>query len=386
MLDFEYSIPTKVFFGKEKIEELAGEIKKYTNRVLFAYGGGSIKMSGLYDKISKILEGNKIVYKELSGIKPNPRIESVREGIKICREHKLGLILAVGGGSVIDCAKAVAAGFYYRGDSWDLYSKRIQPEEALPLGTVLTIAAAGSEMNGNSVISNEATQEKLVVASSLLRPKFSILDPAYTFTVPGEQTAAGVVDIFSHILEQYFSLVKGSFVQDRLAEALLKTCIEYGSLAIAEPKNYEARANLMWASSLALGGLLSYGKTGDWSTHYIEHEVSAIYDITHGVGLAIILPHWMEYVLDEERLYKFIEYARGAWGIEGESSFATARKGIEKTREFFKTLGMPGSLREAGVSGDRLEEMAQKATAHGELGSFRKLQRGDVLKILKAAF
>ncbi|MCK5491862.1 MAG: iron-containing alcohol dehydrogenase, partial [Candidatus Omnitrophica bacterium] len=249
-----------------------------------------------------------------------------------------------------------------------------------------TLAATGSEMNGNSVVSNADTKEKLVISSDLLRPRFSVLDPTYTFSVPQNQTAAGVVDIFSHVLEQYFSPIKEAFLQDRLAEAILKTCIKYGPIALKEPENYESRATLLWVSSLALNGLLSYGKIGDWATHYIEHEVSAIYDVTHGVGLAILTPHWMEYVLKESTTNKFYEYAKNVWGVEGSNLNKVSQEGIIKTKEFFYSLGMPSTLQEIGVKQDSLEEMAKKAIIFGDLGSFQKLNKDDILNILKNSF
>ena len=291
MLDFNYAISTKIFFGKNKIEKLGEELKRYGKNILFVYGGGSIKKNGLYDSVTNIFTRNFIVYHELSGVQPNPRITSVRQGIKLCREHNIESIIAVGGGSVIDCAKTIATGVYHQGDPWEMFLLGDSTiKKALPIGTILTVAGTGSEMNGNAVISNEETEQKLAIHHDLLRPKFSILDPTYTFTVPKNQTAAGTVDIFSHILEQYFSPTKDAFVQNRLAESLLKTCIYYGPIALKEPTNYEARAQLMWTSSLALNGLLGYGKITDWATHGIEHAVSAAYDVTHGVGLAILTP------------------------------------------------------------------------------------------------
>ncbi len=386
MLDFNYYIPTEVFFGRNKIGMIGKEINKYGNRILLVYGQESIKINGLYNEIIKILNDNGIVYKELSGVKPNPRIDSVRKGIEICKQNDLEFILAVGGGSVIDCAKAISAGFYYKGEPWDLFLRKAQILNGLPLGCVLTLAATGSEMNGNSVVSNADTKEKLVISSDLLRPRFSVLDPTYTFSVPQNQTAAGVVDIFSHVLEQYFSPIKEAFLQDRLAEAILKTCIKYGPIALKEPENYESRATLLWVSSLALNGLLSYGKIGDWATHYIEHEVSAIYDVTHGVGLAILTPHWMEYVLKESTTNKFYEYAKNVWGVEGSNLNKVSQEGIIKTKEFFYSLGMPSTLQEIGVKQDSLEEMAKKAIIFGDLGSFQKLNKDDILNILKNSF
>ena len=387
MLDFNYAISTKIFFGKNKIEKLGEELKHYGKNILFIYGGGSIKKTGLYDSVTNIFKKNSIVYHEFPGVQPNPRISNVRQGIKLCREQNIESIIAVGGGSVIDCAKTIATGVYHKGDPWDLFLLGDSTiKKALPIGTILTVTGTGSEMNGNAVISNEETEEKLAIHSDLLRPKFSILDPTYTFTVPKDQTAAGTVDIFSHILEQYFSPTKDAFVQNRVAESLLKTCIYHGPIALKEPTNYEARAQLMWTSSLALNGLLGYGRIADWATHAIEHTVSAAYDIAHGVGLAILTPYWMKYVLSEETIDKFVEYAQNVWAIKGRNDFAVARKGIEKTREFFISLGMRKILRDVGVQENKLEGMAEKTVLYGEIGKFKKLGKSDVLAILKNAF
>jgi len=388
MLDFTYNVPTKVFFGRDKLGSIPSEIKEYSQRVLLVYGRSSIKKSGLYEKIVKILKDNGISYEELSDVQPNPRLKSVVKGIALCRANKLGFILAVGGGSVIDCAKAVAAGAVYDGNPWDFFSRDAEITKSLPLGCVLTLAATGSEMNGYAVISNEQTQEKLAAGANILRPKFSVLNPEFMFSLPKEQTASGVVDIYVHVIEQYFSNTAGTYLQDRLAESFFKTCIDYGPLAMKEPKNYEARANIMWSSSLALCGLLSYGKLGDWSTHAIEHAVSAVYDVTHGVGLAIIAPFWMEYVLSETTVDKFTDYAENIWGlsVEREDKFTLAKQAITKTRDFFTSLGMPKSLAEVGVEESKLPILASKATAFGDIGNFKKLNTNHVLAILKAAF
>jgi alcohol dehydrogenase YqhD (iron-dependent ADH family) len=258
--------------------------------------------------------------------------------------------------------------------------------DALPIGTVLTFAGTGSEMNGNAVISNKKSEQKLAIHCDFLRPRFSILDPTYTFTVSKEQTAAGAVDIFSHVLEQYFSPTLDAFLQDRLAESILKTCINYGPVVLNEPTNYNARAQLMWASSLALNGLLGYGKITDWATHGIEHAVSAMYDVTHGVGLAILTPFWMEYVFNKENMNKFVEYARNVWTVEEKNDLETAKKGIEKTREFFTNLGMPNRLRDVGVKEMRLLDMAEKTVLYGTVGKLKKLEKQDVLAILKNAY
>ena len=385
MLDFEYYVPTRIIFGRDRIKNLSSEIRKYADRVLVLYGGGSIKRFGLYEKVIKILDQDDIFYCELSGVKPNPRIKQVRKGVDLCRENNLKLILAVGGGSTIDCAKAISAGACYEGDPWDFFIGKSDVKEALPIGSILTLSATGSEMNGNTVISNEEVQLKLPLHSELLRPRFSILDPMYTYTVPEIQTAAGTVDIFSHICEQYFSPVKDTYVEDRLAEALFKTCIKFGPVAVKEPDHYDARANLMWASSLALNGLISCGKPGDWATHFIEHAVSAVYDVTHGVGLAILTPHWMEYVLEKDTLWRFVEYAKNVWDLDSDDELELAREAITKTREFFSELGMPCNLSEVGVDDSRIADLVDKAMLLPEIGVYKKLNRNDVRKILEMA-
>ncbi|WP_096636223.1 iron-containing alcohol dehydrogenase [Clostridium cochlearium] len=386
MLNFNYSIPTKIFFGEGQIEVLGKEVKKYGNNVLLVYGGGSIKKNGIYDEIVKIFKENNINFWELSGVEPNPRITTVRSGIKICRENNIDFILAVGGGSSIDCSKVIAAGYYYEKDPWDIVLDSSKIENAIPLGTILTLSATGSEMNSGAVITNLETNEKLGTGHPSMAPKFSILDPSYTFTVPPKHTAAGIADIMSHTFENYFSKTKEAYLQNRMAEAILKTCIKYGKIAMEDPENYEARANLMWASSLAINGILSYGKKTIWSVHPIEHELSAFYDITHGIGLAILTPYWMEYVLDDSTLDNFVEYGINVWNIDDkEDKYAIANKAIEKTREYFKSLGIPSSLREVGIGEEKLEKMAKAATRRGTIGDFKPLKEDDVLKIYKSA-
>ena len=387
MLNFRFETPTAILFGSGQLENLAAEILKYSDRILLVYGGGSIKKTGLYDKITGILNQNNIFFRELSGVQPNPRVTSVREGVKICREHQLGFILAAGGGSTIDCSKHIAASVKYEGDPWDLVIKRISIPEPIPIGTILTLAATGSEMNAGAVISNDETREKLPYRDDRLKPRFSILDPVLTYSVNRKYTAAGVADIMSHIFEQYFSEEKGTDISDRLAEAMLKVCITYGPVAIEEPENYTARANLMWTSSLALNGLIQMGKGwGDWATHIIEHELSAFYDITHGEGLAIITPFWMNYVLDESNARKFAELGRNVWNISEENDLEAARKTIRKVREFFQSIGLPVSLSEVGIHDEKLEEMSANAVRFGGYtGTYKKLRKEDVLIILKTA-
>jgi alcohol dehydrogenase YqhD (iron-dependent ADH family) len=386
MLKFDYSIPTKIFFGKNKIKVLPKEIKKYGSKVLLVYGGGSIKRNGIYDDIVKALKENSIEFWELSGVEPNPRITTVRKGVDICREHKIELVLAVGGGSSIDCAKVVAGAYYYEGDAWDIVKNPRKITKVLPVASVLTLAATGSEMDTFAVISNMDENEKLGTGHPDMAPKFSILDPTYTFTVPRNQTAAGTADIMSHIFEAYFSSTKEAFLQDRMAEAMLKTCINYGKKAIDEPENYEARSNLMWVSSLAINGLLSYGKNSNWVAHPMEHELSAYYDITHGVGLAILTPFWMKHILDDSTVDKFVEFGKNVWNInEDKDKYDIANTAINKTREFFNTLGIPSRLSEVGIDESKLEEMAKKAVRYGQIGSLKPIDSTGVLEIFKAA-
>lgn len=388
MKNFNYSIPTEIFFGKGQIGVLGEQIKKYGTKVLLVYGGGSIKRNGIYDKAVSILKENGIKYWELPGVEPNPRIESVRKGAEICKENDIELVLAIGGGSSIDCAKVIAAARYYDGDPWDLVLESDKISTVLPIASILTLAATGSEMNSGAVISNLQTKEKLAVEHPNMNPKFSILDPTYTFTVPANQTAAGTAGIImSHIFEVYFDNTKEAYLQNRMAEALLKTCIKYGKIAVKEPTNYEAKANLMWASSLAINNLLSYGKEPWWSVHTMEHELSAYFDITHGIGLAILTPHWMKYVLDDYSVEKFVEYGVNVWEIDkNQDRYKIANEAINMTREYFISLGIPATLREVGIEEDKLEEMAKQATRWGDLGSFKPLKTQDVLNIYKAAY
>ena len=386
MLNFDYSIPTKVFFGKGKISVLPAEIKKYGSKVLLVYGGGSIKRNGIYEDIVNRLKENSIDFWELSGVEPNPRITTVRKGIDICKKNKIDIVLAVGGGSSIDCAKAIAAGYYYEGDAWDIVKDQNKISKILPIASVLTLAATGSEMDIFAVITNMDTNEKIGTGHPDMVPKFSILDPTYTFTVPKNQTAAGTADIMSHIFEAYFSSTKEAFLQDRMAEAMLKTCINYGKKAMDEPENYEARANLMWASSLAINGLLSYGKHRNWVVHPMEHELSAYYDITHGVGLAILTPYWMKYILDDSTVDKFVEFGVNVWNIDSnKDKYDIANTAINKTREYFDLLGIPSRLSEVGIGEDKLEEMAKQSVRKGKRGSLKPIDYEDVLNVFKAA-
>ena len=386
MNNFNFYAPTKILFGKGQIENLGKEIIPYAKKVLLAYGGGSVKKSGLYDKTVSILNQNGIDFFELSGIEPNPKIESVREGVKLCRENKIEAIVAIGGGSVIDCAKAISAAVGYEGDPWELILDNSLITSAIPIFTVLTLSATGTEMNGNAVISNMETNDKKALKSVLVKPVCSVLDPEYTCSVSPWQTASGTADIMSHIFEVYFSNAKGALVADGIAEALLKVCIDCGEKAFNNPDDYEARANLMWASSLAINGLTAAGKAGEpWSCHAMEHQLSAYYDITHGAGLATVTPSWFRFILSENTVDKFVQYGINVWGIDKNlAPFDIANKAIEKTEEFlFNTLKLPRTLKEYGIDETHLEDMANKAAAEYLDKAIVPLTAKDVLKIYK---
>ena len=382
MNNFDLYLNTHVFFGREATSNIPQNINCYGNRVLMVYGGGSIFKNGVYEEVTTILQNGGIEYIELSGIDPNPRIASVREGAKICKENNIDVVLAVGGGSTVDCAKAIAAAACYSGDAWDLVLDKSKVTKALPIFVVLTVAATGSEMDCGAVISNPETKDKYDFDSPWMRPSCAFMDPTHTFTVPKKQTAAGTVDIMSHVLEAYFSRAQG-FMQDRIAEALLKTCIVNGNIALDNPTDYDARANLMWASSWAINGLTSCGKGQAWSVHQIEHMLSGYYDITHGVGLAILTPVWMEYVLDESSVDKFAEYAKNVWDVDDNDKWNAAREGIRKTRECFTSWGMPTKLSELDIDDRYFRDMAQKAAVRGLDSAYKPLFEEDIVNILK---
>ncbi|MBR1918832.1 MAG: iron-containing alcohol dehydrogenase [Spirochaetales bacterium] len=385
MYDFRFAVPTTIYFGKGQIKHL-DEVRASGSRVLLCYGGGSIRRSGLYDEAVAILKKAGVEIFELSGIEPNPRIESVRRGAELCRENEIDSVLAIGGGSTIDAAKVIAAAALYEGDAWDLVIHPERIERALPIYSVLTLSATGSEMDPFAVISDMSKNEKWGTGGEALKPTMSILDPCYTFTVSRKQTAAGTADMMSHTFENYFSF-ESAYVQKRLAEGLLKTMIKYGPIALEEPENYEARANLMWAGSHAINGLVSEGCSPAWCVHPMEHELSAFYDITHGEGLAILTPVWMRYILSPETAPYLAEYGRNVWLIEGEDDMKVASEAIDRTAEFFfVTMGMPKNLRAVGITEQvNFEKMAQKA-AEGSRGSFVPLSKEDIEKIFKAAF
>lgn len=386
MINFTFQNPTKIIFGKGTESKVGYESQKYGTKVLLHYGGGTIKRTGLYDKVVQSLEASGMTIFEFGGVQPNPRLSLVREGIEICRKNRISFILAVGGGSVIDSAKAIAAGVPYDGDVWDFYTEKAKIKSALPIGVVLTIPAAGSESSTGSVITNEDGWYKRPTGSSFIIPKFAIMNPELTYTLPPYQTAAGAADMMAHIFERYFTNEHNVDLTDRLSEAALKTIIKNVPIALKEPTNYAARAEIMWAGTIAHNGLLGTGRIEDWATHDIEHELSGIYDITHGAGLAILFPAWMKYVYKQD-INRFAQFAIRVWDVEPDFNNLenTVLEGIKKTKTFFKNIGLPTSLVEANIPEDRFEEMAMKATEVHPLGSFVKLEKEDVFNILKLA-
>jgi alcohol dehydrogenase YqhD (iron-dependent ADH family) len=385
MENFHLTMPTDIYFGKDSIKKLTKELSQY-KRILLVAGSGSIKKNGVYEKVIEQLNMMKAKWVELFGVVANPDIEKVREGIKIIKENDLQFILAVGGGSVIDTAKAIATGFYYEKDPWELFYDERKVQKALPIGVVLTLPATGSETNGNSVISNRSTKEKLAIHNDILRPKFAILDPEFTYTLPPIQIAAGAADILAHVFEQYFSNSK-AYMIDRISESIMRTVIKYTPIALKEPESYEARGEIMYASTLALNGLLSSGKTTDWATHVMEHEVSATHDITHGVGLAILFPKWMKYCYDEKRSEKYKEFAKNVWEIDEKQAFDAAMMAIEATSKFFKDIGLPASFSELNIEKKYIDIWTDSIVKRRKsIGSFKVLFEKDIKEIYKASF
>ncbi|MCL4384907.1 MAG: iron-containing alcohol dehydrogenase [Actinobacteria bacterium] len=386
MENFVFQSPTRIIFGKGSEEEAGKETKKFTNKVLLHYGGQSIKKFGLYDKVIKSLKNENIEIFELGGVKPNPRLDLVYEGIKICRQKNINFILAVGGGSVIDSAKAIAAGVKYDGDVWDFYISDKKAPQFLPVGVVLTIPAAGSETSNGSVITKEDEKLKKAYVDENMRPVFAILNPELTFTLPKEQTLYGISDILAHGLERYFTNSKNVDFSDRLIEGAFKSLIKNTYIVLEKPLDYAARAEIMWIGLLIHNGILGMGRIEDWGSHMIEHEISAIYDIAHGAGLSIVFPAWMKYVYKHD-INRFAQFAVRVFGAEtyfGEEE-RMALEGISKLRNFYKEVGLPVSLKDVNIPDTYLEEMAKKCTADGPVGKFVELEEKDVLSILKLA-
>ncbi len=385
MNNFIYDIGTKVYFGKDQLEHLGPEIKKYGKKVLLTYGGGSIKKVGLYQRVVEELTKAGLEIFELANIEPNPRVTSVNKGADICKKEDIDVLLAVGGGSVIDCTKVIAAATYYDGDAWDIMLNKVDVKKALPIFTILTLSATGSEMNPNEVITNLETNDKIGLAFPPLRPKVSFLDPTLTYTVSKYQTACGSADILNHILEVYFNMDNDLYMLDTVMEGLMKTVIKYAPIAYHSPDNYEARANLMWASSWAINGFVSGGKTHDWTCHPIEHELSAYYDITHGLGLAIITPKWLEYALNETTASKFKQFGVNVFNIDEKlDAMEVAKLSIAKLKQFlYEDLHLDDSLSKLNIGDEKFEIMAKKACQYDSIKGFVTLYPKDVEKILE---
>lgn len=388
MENFAYYTPTKVVFGKDEEKNVGKLAKDFgAKKVLIHYGGGSAVRSGLIDRIKTSLSEENIAFVELGGVKPNPRLSLIYEGIKLAKENGVDFILAVGGGSVIDSAKGIGYGVANPDieDVWDLYIGKKKTQKCAPIGVVLTIAAAGSEMSSGSVVTKEDEQLKRSYGCDNARPKFAVMNPELTYTLPKYQIACGVVDIMMHTMERYFSPVGNLELTDKIAEGLLKTMIKYGKLSLENPTNYEARAEIMWASSLAHNGLTGCGGIGDWSTHQLEHDLGGVYDIAHGAGLAAVWGSWARYVY-KENPRRFAQFAENVFGIEKVGADEEmAIKGIEAMENFYKEIEMPISISETGInlSDEDVEMLAEKCSNNGTryIGSFKKLFKEDMAKI-----
>ncbi len=370
MENYVHAIPTKLYFGKGVTARLAEELGRFGKNVLLVYGGGSIKRSGLYDSVLSALRDGGFAVSELSGVEPNPKIGTVARGAEICREKAIDVILAVGGGSTIDCAKAVAVGTFYDGDLWEMILQPKMGRKALPLVDIVTMSSTGSEFDPIAVISNPETNEKF--GAGLLYPTVSFCDPVNTFSVPPLQTASGAIDIMSHIMEDYFSGTPDSDLAEGIAETVLKSVIKNLPIALKEPDNYSARANLMANAAVACSGIPRYGKRhSGWPCHALEHELSAYYDITHGVGLAILTPRWMRFVLkkDPSVRWRFVKFARNVWGLGGDNEDALALAGIDALERFFRESGVPMTLTELGIGTEHFTDMAVHADARGRLSN-----------------
>lgn len=388
MENFTFHNPTKLFFGKGQLDVLSEEVKPYGNKILLVYGGGSIKRNGIYEQVIQQLKTLDAKIYELPGVEPNPRITTVRKGVEICKREGIEFLLAVGGGSTIDCTKAIALGAKTDADMWDVINQKAKANEALPFGTVLTHAATGSEMNSNFVITNWETKEKKNGGSIHTFPKFSILDPVHTFTVPKEQTVYGIVDMMSHVLEHYFHRAENTPVQDRFCESVLKTVIETAPKLLDDLNNYEYRETILYCGTLALSRILNMGYRGDWATHNIEHAVSAVHDIPHGGGLAILFPNWMRHILDEETAPRMKQLAINVFDIEeeGKSDEQVALEGIKALRAFWNSLGAPSRLADYNIDESTIEEMAEKTvTPIPKFGRFKRLYKEDSMAILRAS-
>ena len=392
MKDFNFYAPTEVVFGKQSEEQVAQLVKRYGGKkVLIHYGGKSAKRSGLLDKMEALLKEAGIPYVMLGGVVPNPRLSLVREGIELCRKEQVDFILAVGGGSVIDSAKAIGYGVPYEGDVWDFWLGKDAPKACLPIGAVLTIPAAGSEMSNSCVISNEETGLKLGINSNLCRCRFCIMNPERTFTLPPYQTAAGATDIMMHTMERYFTVHEDMTLTDGIAEALMRTVKDCVFDVLRDPEDYRARAQIMWAGSLSHNDLTECGTCKDFATHKLEHELSAMFDVTHGAGLAAIWSSWARFVLPGHES-RFARFAVNVMGVDNDftNPERTALKGIEAMEQFYHAIGMPVGIKELigrTLTDDEIKELARKASRDGKLklGNIRVLERPDMEEVFRLA-
>ena len=386
MQNFDYMTPTRLIFGKGAVEKLADAIRPYGKRVLLAYGGGSIKKSGLYDKVKALLADFDIF--ELSGIQPNPKYDpSVLEGVRLCKENNIDIVLAVGGGSVLDCCKAIAAGAKHDGDVWDLITGARPTVDALPVADILTLAATGSEYDAFAVISRTDTNDKIGYFSPKVYPVFSILDPELTFSVSKKQTAAGCADAMNHVIEQYFA-ADTTLLNDGICESMLRSLMANARACLANPEDYRARAEMMLACTYGCNGILALGNAySGWPCHGMEHALSAYYDITHGEGLAIITPHWMRHILSEKTLPRFVKYGVNVFGIDATlPPCEIAEKAIQATHDFFASIGIPMTLREVGIDESRIDEMARHVVDGWDLeNAWVPLTVADVAAIFRAS-
>ena len=393
MLNFDLYTPTRLLLGKGEENAIGALLKPYASKILLHYGGGSIKASGLYDRVTASLRESGVAYVELGGVVPNPRLALVHEGVELCKKEGVELILAVGGGSVIDSAKAIAAGMYYPGDVWEFYEEGKEIDRALPVATILTLPAAGSETSGDTVITNEAKQMKIGHKSPQLRPLLSIMNPELFYTLPKNQIANGIADIMSHVMERYFTNTTQTDFTDGLCETVLKTVLKYGPAVFTNPADYDAWSEVAFAGTIAHNGLVGMGREQDWACHMLEHELSAIYDVAHGAGLAAVTPSWMRYVY-KENVSMFFQFAVNVMGVSPDfrEQEKTAIEGIDRLEKFFISLGLPSTLRELGIDESKLELMAKKANgiAYGAefehtIGGLKKLNWQDSLAILQMA-
>jgi len=385
--NFVFHNPTRVIFGKDTIRQVGAEIRQHgVQKVLLMYGKGSIFQNGVYAAVTASLKEQGIEYIELGGVQPNPVLSKVREAISLARENQVQGILAVGGGSVIDSAKAVALGFYYPGDVWDFFEKKVAVKQALPIFTVLTLSATASEMNHFAVITKDDERKKWGMGSPLVYPRVSVIDPSVQVSLSSRQTVNGAVDTLTHAFEYYFDGLTGTDLQDEFIEGIARTVMRHVNIVLDEPANYESRAQLAWCATLALNGIVGVGRLGgDWSSHTIEHSLSALYDVDHGQGLAVIMPAWMRYVYKQD-IPKFERLAVNVFGIKEGTAEEKALRSIDSLQDFYRKIGAPVTLRELNIDFEELAKIADNAALMSPFGALKKLYREDILAILKLAY